>query len=234
MTTLLAQRKYRLGLQWAAEVGKTYGLWILIAFTVLQLVQLGLRLAISFDGEYSDYVLRYLPLVLTGIGWVYLVRDFPLAITTGMTRKEFFAAYAVFGAVVIAGSVAFAELVRLSHNLFATEGTGSLDLGGIALLETLIRSAVYFTAGAAAGAVMARFNAKPLGAALAGVLIAMLILRAIPFQLLLTEFAAGVVLEVEFPGSEELYAPFDAVLSVVFVLVVWLALARAPMHPKKA
>lgn len=234
MTTILAQRKYRLGLRWSAEVGKTYGLWVLTAFAVLQLVQLGLRLSTSFEGENSVYLLRYLPLVLTAIGWVYLIRDFPLAIITGMTRKEFFAAYAVFGAVVIAGSVALMELARISHNLFAAEGTGDLDLGGIVLLETLIRSAVYFTAGAAAGAVMARFNAKQLGAALAGVLIAMLLLRAIPYQLLLTEFAAGVAFEVEFPGSEELFAPFDAVLTAVYVLVVWLALARAPMHHKKA
>lgn len=232
MTTLLTQRKYRLGLRWAAEVGKTYGLWILIAFTALQLVQLGLRLSISFEGEFNDYLLRYFPFVLTAIGWVFLFKAFPLAIATGTTRKEFLAAFALFGAIVIAGSTAFMELVRVSHNLFAAEG--GLDLGGFALLETLIRTAVYFTAGAAAGAVMVRFNAKPLGAALAGVVIAVLLLRPIPFQMLLTEFAAGVVFEVEFPGSEELFAPFDAVLTLVFGLVVWLALARAPMHHKKA
>lgn len=234
MTTLLAQRKYRLGLQWAAEVGKTYGLWILIAFTVLQLVHLGLRLSTQFEGDFNVYILTYLPFALTAIGWVYLIKAFPLAITAGMTRKEFFTAFAVFGGIVIAGGVAFMQLVKLLYNLFASEGSGGLDLVGATLLETLIRLAVYFTAGAAAGAVMARFSARPLGAALAGVLVSVLIFRPIPFQLLFSEFAQGGVFEVEFPGSEELYAPFDAVLSVVFVLVVWLALARAPMHPKKA
>lgn len=234
MDTVLAQRKYRLGLRWSAEVGRTFGLWALIALAALQLAQIGFRLAIGFEGDYTYYLLRYAPFVLTAVGWVYLFKAFPRAIATGMTRKELFVAFAVFSAVVIAGSVAFIELVKLCHNLIGPGDLGRLDLGGAALLETLIRTAVYFSAGAAAGAVMARFNGRTLGAVLAGVVIGVLIFRPIPFQLLFTEFAQGKVFEVELPGSEELLAPMDAVLTVVFVLIVWLTLARAPMPHKKA
>jgi hypothetical protein len=234
MNAVLTHRKYRIGLRWAAEVGRTHGLWALIAFAALMILQLGLRLAVSFEGDLSVFVLRYLPFVLTAVAWVYLVKNFPAAITTGMTRKEFLAAYALFGAIVIIGGVALTQLVKVVHNLVAVEGAGGLDLYGVVLLETLIRMAVYFTAGSAAGAVMARFPARGVGAALAGVVIAALIFRPIPFQLLFTEFAAGKVFEVEFPGSEELLAPFDAVLTLVFVLVTWLALVRAPMPHSKA
>lgn len=230
VNAVLTRRKYRFGLRWAAEVGKTFGLWILIAFAALQVLQLGLGFSTSFEVDLNLYVLRFVPLVLTAIGWVYLMKTFPLAITTGMTRKEFFAAFAVFGAIVIAGGLAFMMSVKLVHNLFDADGTGGLDIAGIALLETLILMAVYFTAGAAAGAVMVRFNAKALGSVLAGLLISVLLLRTIPFQLLFEEFARpGAAYAVGYPGSEELLAPFDAVLTVVFVLVVRLSLARAPL-----
>lgn len=234
MNAVLAQRKYCLGLRWSAEVGRTFGLWALIAFAALQATQIGFRLAVGFEGDYSPYLLRYAPFVLTAVGWVYLLKAFPLAITAGMTRKELFAAFAVFGSVVIAGTVVFFELVRLSYNLLGAGEFGPLDLGGAALLETLILTAVYFSAGAAAGAVMARFNGRTLGVVLAALLVGTLIFRTIPFQLLFTEFAVGTTFEIEFPGSEELFAPMDAVLTVGFVLIVWLALVRAPLPAKKA
>jgi hypothetical protein len=107
MNAVLAQRKYRLGLRWSAEVGRTFGLWALIAFAALQAAQIGFRLAVGFEGDYSPFLLRYAPFVLTAIGWVYLLKAFPLAITAGMTRKELFGAFAVFGSVVIACTVAF-------------------------------------------------------------------------------------------------------------------------------
>ncbi len=234
MNTVLSQRKYLVGSRWAAEVGRTYGLWILVAFAVLHLVQLGLRLSMPLEQDFSIYILRFLPFVLTAIGWVYLLRSFPLAISAGMTRKEFFAAFAVFGAIVIAGGLAFTLLVRLVYNLFLADGTDGLDLYGMVLLETLIRLAVYFTAGTAAGAIMVRFKARLLGAALVGLLVSVMIFRQLPLQLLLSEFSSGGTLTIEFPGSEELLAPIDAVLTMVFVLVTWLALARAPLPHKKA
>ncbi|MCC3764414.1 hypothetical protein K3N28_15210 [Glycomyces sp. TRM65418] len=233
MTTVLAHRKYRLALRWAAEVGKTFGLWTLIAFAVLHLVQLGLRLSTSFEGDMSFYLLRYLPFVLTAVGLVYLLKAFPLAIAAGLTRKEFFAAFAVFSGIAIAGGVAVMQLVKLVHNLFYSADGGGLDLYGATLLETLIRMAVYFTAGAAAGALLARFDRRASGGILAGAAVSVLIFRTIPFQLLLAEFPEDVAFAVEYPGSEELLAPFDAVLTVLFVLVVWLTLARAPLPHKK-
>lgn len=233
MNTVLTQRKYRIGLQWAGEVGKSSGLWAMVAFAVLQLVQIGLRLSLGFEGDFSVYLLGYGPFLLTAIAWVSLLKTFPAAITAGMTRKEFFGAFAVFSALVIAGGVAFIELVRACYNLLGPAEYGSLDFGGISLLETLILVSVNFTAGAACGAVMARFNARPLSALLAGLFIAVLLLRTIPYELFFNEFADG-TFEVEFPGSKELFAPFDAVLAVVFALIVWPALARAPMPQKKA
>lgn len=229
MTTVLSQRRYQVGLRWAAETGRTCGLWTLAAFAAFQLVELGLRLSTQFEGDFSINLLRYVPFVLTAVAWVHVVKAFPPAIAAGMTRKEFVAAFAVFSAIVVAGGVAFMQLVKLVHNLSAAEGAGGLDLFGAALLETLILVAVYFTAGAAAGAVMVRCASRNLGAALAGLLIAVLLFRTIPFQLLLTEFAGDVVFAVEYPGSEELTAPLDAVLTAAFALVAWLALVRAPL-----
>jgi hypothetical protein len=234
MTHILAQRKFHLGLRWAADAGKSFGLWAVIVWAALQLVQFGFRLAVDFEGDFSLYLLRFGPLVLTAVAWVHLVKTFPLAIATGMTRREYFAAYSVFSAVVVAGGVAYMAIVKVGYNLTGAEATGSLDLGGAALLETGIRAAVYFAAGSAAGAVMARSSSRNLGAVLAGVLIGVLLFRSIPFQLLISEFAEGVLFEVEFPGSEELLAPLDAVLTVVYVLIVWLALARASMPHRKA
>lgn len=234
MNTVLSQRKYQIGLRWAAEAGRTFGLWVLIATAVLYLVQLALRPSTPYEEYFSFLILRYLPFVLTAIGWVHLVRSFPTAIASGMTRKEFLAAFTVFSAIVIAAGLAFTLLIRLVHNLIFTDGTDGLDLYGSALLEILIRLSLFFTAGAAAGAIIARFNARSLSAVLVGLLVSVLIFRQIPFQLMLSEFSSGGTLTMEFPGSEELLAPIDAVLTLVFVLVTWLALARAPLPHKKA
>jgi hypothetical protein len=69
---------------------------------------------------------------------------------------------------------------------------------------------------------------------LAGLLISVLIFRQLAFQLVVSDFFSGDALVLEYPGSEEQLAPLDAVLTLAYVLIAWLALVRAPLPAKKA
>jgi hypothetical protein len=235
MHPVLSQRKYQVGLRWAAEVGRTFGLWILIAFAALQAVQIGLRLATPFDGDFGLYFYWITPLFLTAVAWVYLSKSFTSAISTGMTRKEFTGAFAVFAVIVIAGGIAFTQLIAFAYNLAHADGTDDLDVYGFSLVESLTNAAVYFSAGAAAGALLVRFGRRALGGLLAGLLISVLLLRQVPLELAQSGFFGDnerAVLEFS-PGSD-LHAPIDAALTCLFMLIAWAALARAPLPHKRA
>ncbi|MCD0446718.1 hypothetical protein LO763_24165 [Glycomyces sp. A-F 0318] len=227
MSTPLAQRKYRFAMQLSSEVGMTFGLWILMSLAVVHAVTAAARALTPFEGDFSHYLFPVLPLILAAVGWVHLYRSFPLAVTAGMTRKEFLTAYAVFGAIVVAGGFAFMQLFVILQDLLVPAGAG-IDAYGADPLESLTRSAVYFAAGAAAGALMARFGGRGLSGLLAGLVFGAVLLRQVPLELARSEYFGGSAV-LELPSEEALLAPLDAVLAALLALVVWAALAKAPI-----
>lgn len=234
MNTLLAQRKYHLAARLAAEAGKTFGLWTLAAYATLQAVQGALRIFTEFDGDFSFYLFGLLPLVLIALPWVDLVKAYPRAIGAGVTRKEFVHAYTLYCAVLTAAGFAFSQLVVIVAEL--TDSGAHDGVYGASPLDALTRAAVHVAAGAAAGAVMVRFDRDLVRGALAGLLVTVLLLRQIPLQIATHNAPTGdgdLVL-FQYPAAGVPLAELDAVLTVVFALVAWAALARAPMPGKRA
>ncbi|MDA1359850.1 hypothetical protein O1R50_09465 [Glycomyces luteolus] len=234
MNTLLAQRKYRLAIRLSTDTAKTFGLWAAAAYALLQAVQGVFRVLTGFDADYGNYLVGFLPLLLLAISWVNFVKAYPSAIGAGMTRREFGTAYALFSALLIAAGFAFTQLIVIVAEL--TDSSAYDGFYGAAPIDALTRAAVYVTAGAAAGAIIVRFDRDLVKGTLAGVLIAMLLLRQIPLQIAASEAPSGDgdLVFFEFPADGVPLAPLDAVLTVAFVLIAWLALARAPMPDKKA
>lgn len=235
MNATLAGRRYRLGLRLSSEVATTFGLWFLIAFAAVHAVAMALRALTPFEGDFSVYLFPFLPPLLIAVVWVHLLRAFPQSIAGGMTRKEILAAFAVFGAFTIAGGFVLTQLFAVMGHLFVPGGTAALAVYyGLDPIEALARSAVYVTAGGAAGALMARCGAQRLGPVLAGLVIAVLLLRQVPLELArAASYGDDVLVFWEFPSTPYLLAPLDAILACLFALVAWAALARAPMPHKK-
>ncbi|WP_030156696.1 hypothetical protein [Glycomyces sp. NRRL B-16210] len=234
MNATLAGRRYRLGMRLSAEVATTFGLWFLMSLAAVHAVMIGLRALTPFDGDFSFYLFPALPLILTAVCWVHLLRAFPAGIAGGMTRKELLTAFAVFGALVTAGGFALSQLIVLLQDLLVPGDLGDVDAYGLAPIESLTRSAVFVAAGLAAGALMSRFGAQRLGGALAGVVVAVLLLRQIPLELAKAGYAGErTIVFLEYPSNPDLLAPLDAILALLLALVAWAALARAPMPHKK-
>ncbi|WP_205325630.1 hypothetical protein [Glycomyces sp. YM15] len=234
MNAVLAQRKYRLGAQLATDTAKTFGLWAVAAYALLQAVQGVLRITVGFEGDFSHYLFGILPLLLLAISWVTLLKAYPSAIGAGLTRREFGSAYALFSAVLIAAGFAFSQLIVIVAEL---TNSGAYDgFYGAAPIDALTRTAVHVTCGAAAGAIIVRFDRDLVKGTLAGVLITALLLRQIPLQIAASAAPGGDgdLVFFAFPADGVPFAQLDAVLTVVFVLIAWLALARAPMPHKKA
>lgn len=233
MNTTLAARKYRLGLRMSTEVGRTWGLWFLIAVAAAHAVMFALRALTPFEGELSFYLFPVLPVLTVAIAWVHLARAFPQAIATGMTRKEFQAAYAIFAAVLVLGGVLLTQLILGGAELVAPGSVTDADFYGFAPVESLTRVAVYVAAGAAAGALLARFGPTRRGGALAGLVVGVLLLRQIPLELMQAERLGDGVLIMEIPSRNSGLALVDAILASLFALVALAALAKAPMPSKR-
>jgi hypothetical protein len=107
---------------------------------------------------------------------------------------------------------------------------------GTGLLESVVRPAVYFAVGAAAGAVVIRLGRRWLGALASAVLVSLVLYRMPGY--LAARMAADQLpmkdgINLEIPTQLSL-APLDAVLAVLFALLAWALLARAPMRTRPA
>lgn len=249
MTTVLAQRKYRLAGRLALEVLAGYGLWTVIAFAVLAAGSAVLRAATGGgEEEVSLFVFTVLPLLMAAFGWVYLDRTYPAAIANGMTRREFNTAYALFGGALVLAAAVFTQVamlvLRLTHGASWVDLLTRLDSGdyvyGLALGESIVRPALYFACGAAVGAFRYRFNNGSIGAVFGALALATVLFRGLAYyagiKLLGMENASvdGAVFAYPNADVDALTPYLDTVLAVLFVLLAWTLLARAPMLPKKA
>jgi hypothetical protein len=240
MNAVLTQRKYRLAARLATDTARTFGLYTVIAFGVLLAASLLWR---QITGEYADLAAMLIfavPLIVTVIAWAHLAKSYPLAIATGLTRKEFLAAYALFGLATVLVTALLTQLGLAVIDLFDTFRGVEHHMGfyGQTPLESVVRPALFFACGAAAAAAKLRFDRTWISAPLAAVVIAGVVYRSVAYfalmQLVGMENSStdGTVFEYPNVDLSAVIPYLDAVLAAVFALIAWALLARAPMRPK--
>lgn len=242
MSAILTQRKYRLAARLANDTARTFGLYTVIAFGVLLAASLLWR---QFTGGYEDFaglLLLVSPFITTVIAWVHLVKSYPLAIAAGLTRKEFLAAYALFGLATVLVTAVLTQIGLAFLDLVDTWRGVEHDMGfyGQTPLESLVRAALFFACGAAAAAAKLRFQRTWISAPLAALVIAGVVYRLVAYYALIkilgmeNSSTDGVVFEYPNVDLSAVIPYLDAVLAAVFALIAWALLARAPMRPKQA
>jgi hypothetical protein len=239
MNAVLAQRKYRLAGRLATDTAMTFGLWSVVTFVVLLLASLGYREISGQYAQYADWVLVAIPAVMTVTGWIHLQKSYPLALSNGLTRKEFLAAYALFGAATILVAAALTQIgIVVVDQLAAFRGAEHhMGFYGMAPLESVARPALYFALGTAAGAAMLRFGKRWLVAFAAALTVAAVVYRLAGVAFVRVAIQRATEADTDSLASislERLLVPVDTALAIVFALLAWVLLAKAPMRPKPA
>ncbi|HEX2144127.1 MAG TPA: hypothetical protein VHG10_06435 [Glycomyces sp.] len=232
MNAVLAQRKYRIAGRLANDTAWTFGLFSAVAFLVLAAGSVAYRLVTGEQEEFALWLLFAIPLMMTVLGWVHLTKSYPLALANGLTRKEFLAGFAMFGLATVLATAALTQLAVLILDHAPANGSAhTMGFYGIAPFESLARPALYFTAGAAAGAAMLRIRNRWFGALIGALMVAAVVYRQLGYM-----FGVRLIESEGTPIFDEMsdMAAYDAVLAVLFVLAAWALLARAPMRPKPA
>jgi hypothetical protein len=236
VTAVLARRKYRLAARLAHDTARTFGLWLTAGFIALAAASLILHWTVGETDEYAYFVLQAVAMAMLAAGWVHLVKGYPLAIANGLTRKEFLAGFALYGFLTVLTAAALTQLGRLLLELSPTTGT---RFYGLYPLDSLARSLLWFTVGAAAGAAMLRFRSRWTGAFVAALFVSAVLYRPIGISLGVelareTPFGEGALVSVPVSTTLEHLALIDIGLTVPFALIAWALLAGAPMRPKPA
>lgn len=238
MNTALPQRKYRLVVRLAADAAMTFGLWSVVAFIVLFIASLIWREITGEYAQFASWVIYTIPLITAILAWIHLSKSYPLAVANGFTRREFLAAYALFGLATVLASALLTQLGLAAIDLFSTfRGTGHHEgFYGMGLLESVIRPALYFASGAAGAAVTLRLGKRRLGAVVSALTLSAVIYRELGFMALAAaanELPMKDGYNITFSIGDYL-GTVDAVFTVALALLVWALLARAPMRPKSA
>jgi hypothetical protein len=236
--TALDQRKYRLAAALSTDAARTFGLWSVAAFAALALASIAVRAATGEYLEFAYWVIYLVPLIVTALAWAHLTKSYPLAVANGLTRKEFLTAYALFGAATVVATAALTNLGLAVIGLLSTfRGTDDQQgFYGTGLLESIVRPAVYFAVGAAAGAVVIRLGRRWLGALASAVLVSLVLYRMPGYmaaRMAVDELPMKDGINIEIPTQVSL-VPLDAVLAVLFALLAWTLLAKAPMLTRPA
>jgi hypothetical protein len=232
MTTALAQRKYRLTGRLLADTAKTFGLGMVLAFAFAVIASVVYREATGMYVEFVVYVLLLLPLVMVAAGWAHTSRTYPVALANGVTRKEFLAALAIYGIVLIAATAAFTQLANLVIDLGSTFRGVEYHEGyyGSGLWASIVRPALYLAVGAAGGALTHRFASRRIGFALGVLVVAVVAYRQtwlqVPIERLTQDGPLAAL------GVED-FAAVDAVLAALLALLTWVLLSRASKRPKE-
>jgi hypothetical protein len=225
MTAVSAQRRYRLTGRLLAGTAKTFGLGAVLAFAFAATASIVYRTATGSYAEFIVYVLLLLPLVMVAAGWAHASWTYAAGIARGVTRKEFLAALAIYGIVVIAATVAFTHLANLVIALGSTFHGVEYQEGyyGSGLWASIVRPALYLAVGSAGGALTHQFASRWIGFTLGAFLIAVVAYRQtwlwVPIERLTQH------------GPTE--TAIDAALAALLILATWVLLARAPMRSKE-
>ncbi|MDN3239206.1 hypothetical protein [Glycomyces tritici] len=239
MNAVLAQRKYHLAARLANDTARTLGLWLTAAFVVLVVTSAILDAATEGQTEeLATYVLLALPIAMFLAGWLHLSKGYPLAIVHGFTRKEFLAGFALYGLATVVTAAALTQAGRLILEHLPTADS-EIGFYGRGPLDSLARSALWFTVGAAAGAAKLRFPGRRLGVLASALLVAAVVYRPVAISLMRnlaqdTPFGDGTLVEVPVEMTMNHLALIDLAFTVPLALLTWALLARAPMHPKSA
>jgi len=237
MTNGLAQRKYRLAVALAGTAGRNFGLPLLTLFAILVAVTALIRANSNEIVDFTTVVLVLLPFAVIATSWGYLTKLLPRAIALGMTRQEFLTGFALFGAMVVTGSVLLTQLIAVTDmQLFGLLEDDAVY--GIGVIEATTRASLYFTCGMFAGALIVRCGGRMLGSVLTGLLVGTVLFREIALQLTLAVFRELGARETDSvfdsAATQNLIAPLDTVLACVFAAAAALLILRAPMPAKRA
>jgi hypothetical protein len=238
MTTLLAQRKYRLAVRLSTGAAKTFGLWWVLAFAFAAIASVAYR---EIEGDYEEfayYILFAIPLIMTASSWFHLYKTYPPALANGLTRKEILTAFAIYGVAGVLAASAFVQLGLVVIDFSSTFRGVEYHQGfyGLTLIESLVRPALYLALGAAAAAAMLRVGSRFISALVVACMIAAVLYRSVALSFVINLYDGsfeedGIIVQTPLDFS---LAPFDAALALLFVLTAWALLARAPMRPKPA
>lgn len=242
MNAVLTQRKYHLAARLANDTARTFGLYAVLAFAALLVTSLIWRETTGKYEDFAHWVLIAVPLIITVVAWVHLSKSYPLAIAGGLTRREFLAAYAMFGLATVLVTAALTQLGVVVIDLFDTFRGVEHHVGfyGETAFESVVRPALYFACGAAATAVKLRFPSVWLSASLSALIVAAVIYRQVGYYAVMKAVgmengsADGSVFEYPLVDLSVIHPYLDAVLVVPLALIAWILLARAPMRPKPA
>ncbi|GAA1681563.1 hypothetical protein GCM10009830_30890 [Glycomyces endophyticus] len=229
--TALATRPFQLAVRFSARAARTWGLWTVIAFAAAAAASALLRAATGGGLEFAVFVLMSVPLMAAGLGWSHTQQRYPRTVAAGVTRGQFLGASALYGAVVVLASAAFIRLGLLYVDLASTGAA----VYGESVAESFARPALYLACGAAAGAVMTRFQSRTAGAVAAAFVFAVVVFREVVVWGALTAAGElpqkeGVMISLPIEGVS--LVPVDAVGAVLFAVLAWALLRGAPMRPK--
>lgn len=242
METALAQRKYHLAARLANDTARTFGLYTVATFAALLLSSEIWRVISGEHEPFAELPLFAVPLIVTVVAWVHLSKSYPLAIAGGLTRKEFLAAYALFGLATILVTAVLTQLGLVVVDLFAGFRGAERDLGfyGLAPLESVVRPALYFACGAAAAAMKLRFPSPWIGVPLSTLVVVSVIYRQVAYYAAMKAVgmengsADGSVFEYPLVDLSAIHPYLDLALAALLALITWALLTRAPMRPKRA
>lgn len=240
MNAVLAQRKYHLAARFAYDTARTSGLWRTAAF--IALAAISAILYANSGGtteELATYVLFAVPLAMFLAGWLHLSKGYPLAIAHGFTRKEFLAGFALYGLATVVTAAALTQVGRLILEQLPTSSHRHTGFYGLGPLDSLARSALWFTVGATAAAAKLRFPGRRLGVLVSALFVAAVVYRPVAISLVrnfLQEvpFGDGTLVEVPVQMTTNHLALIDLAVTVPLALIAWALLARAPMRPRSA
>jgi len=230
MNATLTQRKYRLVAGLATDGAKTYGIAWAAAFIALLVVSAIIRQVVGEYRDYAVFAVVAIPLVTGILGWSGMYRSYPRALTNGVTRKEFLAAFAMFGVALVLASAALSQLGLRVINLFSTFRGAEYDTGfyGVGLPDSMARAVLWFACGALIGAVMHRVPTRRLGLLVSALILAVAYFRRDWLWTNAVPLIYGDVVDM----TE--IAAIDAVFAIPFLLAAWVLAMRAPLPPKRA
>lgn len=238
MNAVLTQRKYRLAGRLANDTARTFGLWWVLTFVLLAIASEVYRRVAGDYEDFAFYALFLITLPVLAAAWVHLHKSYPLAVPNGLTRKEFLTAYAMFGAATVFAAAVLVQLGQFVIDLSSTFRGTEYDTGfyGLTPLESVVRPALWFAVGAAAAAAKLRVPGRLLGSVVGALMVAAVLYRTVGISvaLNLTNGAFeedGTLIQLPFDFS---LAPLDVGLAVLFAVITWALLLRAPMQPKAA
>ncbi|WP_157930487.1 hypothetical protein [Glycomyces xiaoerkulensis] len=226
MSSQLRLRKYRLAARLSVDLAAGIGLLTVLALAALLLV------SAATGAPTASLVLFLLPWIVLAVGWVYLLKSFPVAVSRGVTRRETLAAHGLFGLAVAVAAALLSHAGVLAQELVLAEtmpyfyGKGGLD--------SLTRPLLYFAVGALLAAIMLRTGRRPYGGVFVGLVVFFVLARQIPLSILGAEAGSEGVAIFTFPATHASLTLVDLALAGSSAALAWALLARAPLEPKEA